>query len=213
MGRVGSIAALAAVVLIGVAGGVVSWAGSGNATRPIERLYDKTLAAMTGVDPMTRCWSSGAYAPDLPRSYYVDDDGQRDCYLPPREFAGVFFFEFEGELFLEGAMPAERYSFSICDAGWLYFDDESAGRQLVSAQSPTTANSIWFLRFVGRASPPFEFIPLPQRYGHLGVSQNAFLVDRVIEARLLRTYEGYGSDPENRIFETTWPDVSCDSPR
>ena len=212
MGRTGTFVALAVMVLVGVFGGLASWASSGNATRPVELVYDRIARFLTSNDPMTRCWASAEYAAQFPRYHYVDDDKSRDCYLAPREFKGIYIAEFEGDAFLENVTPSIRYDFSICDAPWLYFDNQTRGMNLISFPNPDYKNQVWELRFIGRRSPEFDFITLPHRYGHLGVSQHAILVDRIIEARLLRTYEGFGDDPDNNFIDQRLPEVSCDNP-
>lgn len=212
MGRLGTGIFLFGIVLVATVGGLASWASSGNASGLVETAYDLIVKRLAGRDPMTRCWSSvlvGQYQTEE----VLDAIDRRECYLEPRRFKGIYISEFEGGGFVPNASPSEAYTISICHDFWLGMDEQSLGLDLFANPTSLDGGQVFQVDFIGRPSPDLPQVPLPARYGHMGVYQNAIMVDRIISARLLRTFSGYSGTGTSGFISYVWPETSCDSPR
>ena len=114
---------------------------------------------------------------------YVSGGG-RNCYSygPQQVFEGVYFDEFEGQVFLEGAGPAQKYIKPREDV-WLRFDSLSINDPDRKKPRGDRSN-VYFIKLIGRKTDR------EGRYG-MGVSSAEILVDRVLSARLLQSGDGY----------------------
>ncbi len=151
-----------------------------------HRFFDRTVELVTGDDPRTRCWKRGD-GDDRNAAAFI---GERRCYdyLPPRSYQGIYVDEFEGQRFVPDDWPAgDQYrSPSI----WVDFDERSdvSAAPLLAKQMTAAAdgrNRIWRMTFIGRETAR------PGHYGHMGVSRQAVLIDRIVSANLIRVYDGY----------------------
>lgn len=211
MGRLATGILLLGMVLVATVGGLASWASTGNAARPVEALYDRAVLALTGSDPMTRCWNAvlvGQYQTEE----VLDGTDRRDCYLQPRRFKGIYISELEGEGFIPNQSPSSTYTFSICDDFWVNMDGQTQGLDLLARPTSLSQGQVFQVEFIGRPSPDLPQVALPARYG-MGVYQNAIMVDRIINARLLRTFSGFSATSTSGFVTFVWPETSCDSPR
>lgn len=151
-------------------------------------LYDRYQTSLTGFDPLSRCllkakngaWGSVGYI------------SPRNCYRfgPEKEFDGIYFDEFEGQFFIEGARPATHYK--LKELVWLTIDDKTDlnGHEL----SAPLKSRIWHIKFVGRKTKVKAF------YGHGGVFENEIIVDKILSARLIKSGDEFLS-----TTMTTWP--------
>ena len=160
----------------------LAWAASSEALiapRPLRQLWDAANRSVGRPDPHTGC-----FIKQVERGATVFAfTGPRDCFHfgAPRVFSGIYIDEFEGQSFLEGQQPPGPYR---DQSVWISFDEKSDKRAapLLHGIAPT---HVWQIRFIGRRTDR------PGRYGHMGMSNSEVLVDRVLEARLLGTYQGY----------------------
>jgi len=166
---------------------LIGWSRRSDAQRA-KRFYDQTVELLTGDDPRSRCWKR-VDVNDPNSETFI---GARRCYdyLAPRAYQGIYVDEFEGQRFVPDGWPAGQPAPSI----WVDFDarsDVSAAPLL--AQQFTAAydghNRNWRVRIIGRETAR------PGRYGHMGGSNRAMLIDRIVSADLLLVYDGYL--PEN----------------
>lgn len=194
MGRTGTIIALAMMVLVGVLGGLASWASSGNATRPVEVIYDRFVSTAFGRDPFTRCYTS--HRLDNPFfSHKLDfDDNKISCYQSLRRIRGVYVDGFEGGAFIEGVQGNSSIVIPCENQVGLRFRDQRTRGAIGVGGGPTR---LWLLDFEGRKSPewPHERTFAPLTWGG---SNKVIVVERINSKRLLTDVP--------RIT------VSCDSP-
>jgi hypothetical protein len=106
--------------------------------------------------------------------------GMTNCYRfgPPRRMRGVWRSEFEGSQFFPGRTtpPREDERSSI----WLSVEEnESVRAALGHKRGEPWSTRLIFLDFVGRQTL------YPGSYGHMGMSQDFVIVDRLISARPL----------------------------
>lgn len=181
MGRTGTFIALAVMVLVGVLGGLASWASSGNATRAVEVTYDRFVSTATGHDPFTRCYT----AKRLSNSFYtheiVFDHELMSCYQPLSRIRGIYVDEFEGGAFLEGIQGNADIAIPCENPVELSFRSQRI--QGAIAQGGGTTR-LWLLDFEGRKTPewPYKrtFVPLTW-----GGSNKVIVVEHIYSRRLL----------------------------
>ncbi len=185
--RGGAAAAVGITVLAAAGVALTLWAQQGSAPQPARAAYDRIAKAVTGEDPQRRCYTDVRQSDGSIVGHYV---GSRAChdFLAPRRFTGVYVDEFEGQMFLEGAGVAERYVIP-CRWIWLTVDEKSDVRRWARPKDGGNLSRVWLLDFVGRATPPAP--NSHNGYGHMGVFEGEVLVDQVISARLIGSYEGY----------------------
>lgn len=178
-----AIGAIVVALLLGFA--FVYWVEQGNAPQAVRGIYDDIARTVTGEDPQRRCYTNRLQPDGTEIRQFA---GSRACYdfLPPRRFSGIYVDEFEGQMFLEGAGEAKRYVIP-CRQIWFSVDEQSDVSRWKGFDKSDDLSRVWLVDFIGRATPS---APKGQ-YGHMGVSEGEVLVDRVISARLLGTYEGY----------------------
>lgn len=161
--------------------------GCGSSPLPSEggrTIYDTVHRSITGVDAESRCTTKDTsegltfYGRKLARTCRA--------WNAPRSYHGIFIQEFEGDRFIENAVPALRYVSKR--RIWLAFDQKSDASRVPELKAPDGHTKIWHVAFVGRSNH------YAGRFGHLGMSDGEVLVDRVISARKLATYDGYLPD-------------------
>ncbi len=186
-----SIFALLVLVCVGI-----GWASRSD-TSGAKRLADSGIRLLTGHDPKFRCSEVESVGGTRVHKFV----GARRCYdfLPTRPYDGIYIDEFEGRRFV----PIDWASGRNYTAPSIWFDiDEASDLRM----APVFANHVgkrdgkhrlWRVRFVGRETAR------PGGYGHMGMSKRLLLVDRMVKADLLRTYDGYlpdGLDPRTINF-------------
>ncbi|WP_156349024.1 MULTISPECIES: hypothetical protein [unclassified Sphingomonas] len=155
----------------------------------VKALYDRSVLFLTGNDPLTRCWKrerDGSFEFDA----FI---GARRCYdfAPPKSYDGIYIDEFEGQRFV----PQERLNgrYDQVPRIWFSMDERSDLRiePLVGMQRTDKGDGrtrVWRVRFVGREPKRTG------RYGHMGMSRRMVLIDRLVSADQLATYDGYLPD-------------------
>lgn len=88
-------------MLVGVVGGLASWASSANAARSVEVVYDRISLLLTGRDPYKRCFNVYFPAPELKWLAIDYSTTDRSCYGPPRHYEGYLQVSHMGEQFDE----------------------------------------------------------------------------------------------------------------
>jgi hypothetical protein len=161
-----------------------AWSTSYRAPEFVRKGFDKFTYAVTGFDLESRCLNHSKSG-DLETMEFV---GSRACYNfhEPRVFKGIYIDEFEGQRFIEGAMPAARYKPK--DTVWLEIDEKSdlsAARQIVSRKIKGTG--IWLIEFEGQKAIRTR----GGGFGHLGMYEDLVLVDKVLSAQLVHEQLGY----------------------
>lgn len=196
--RLAAKAAIGLVVAIAVASALALWVEAGNPPRFVRAGYDGVARLVSGEDPMRRCYTTTREPGGTTRYDYV---GARACYdfLPPRRFTGVYVDEFEGQMFIEGAREAARYTIP-CRWVWFTVDEKSDVRAWKGFNPQDDLSSVWLLDFVGRETRPAAGGLMG--YGHLGASDAEVIVDRIVSARLVGTYEGYSTTGGDALV--TW---------
>ncbi len=167
--------------------GLDEWTISGHAPRPVSVAWDTAIRVIEGYDPYRRC--------TLPDE--VQSDGsrigrslpERNCFDfgPVQRFTGVYFDEFEGQLFIEGT-PAGPPYLQPQERIWPSFDEKTTYRgDTRRALSPddSGATRVFEVEWIGRKTVRAG------EYGHFGLSQRGMIVDQVIKVRLLHKVEGY----------------------
>lgn len=200
MGRTGTYIALAVMVLAGVLGGLASWASTGAAAEPVEIAYDHTIRTLTGRDPYTRCYELFQFyfpGPAFPVNFEQRDRG---CFGPPERVTGIFIDEFEGQFFLEGVAPSSTYRIP-CDWMALIMDDLSVMPTQPNPLTEKRGGRIWYVEFLGRRSPDWNFDKAVLSYGLMGNSQSALIVDEMTSAILIRTYTGYSGSGDASFID------------
>lgn len=187
------------MVALAVAGAAFAlWVTEGNAPRPVRVVYDRMAKAITGEDPQRRCFTDVRQRDGSVMGHFL---GSRACYdfLPPRRFSGVYVDEFEGQMFLEGAKESDRY---VIPCRWIWFtvDEKSDVSRWPGLKDSGNSSRVWLLDFVGRATPPAA--TGRNGYGHMGASEGEVLVDQIISARLIGSYEGFGNNGPDALV--TW---------
>lgn len=195
------IAAAAGIGLIAAAVAVpacIQWVEGGKAPKILRIAYDEMSKALGQPDPESRCYTVVEQPDGVVR---IDHIGSRACYdfLPPRRFSGVYVDEFEGQTFLEGAGEAERYVVP-CRRVWFTIDDWSDIDAWKGFGAKDRLSRVWLLDFIGRENRPLANGSLG--YGHLGASDAEVIVDRVVSARLLGSYQGYSNTGKDDLV--TW---------
>jgi hypothetical protein len=164
-----------------------AWSASYRAPQFVRIGFDKVTYAVTGFDLESRCLNHSKSG-DLATIEFV---GSRACYNfhEPRVFKGIYIDEFEGQRFIEGAMPAARYKPK--DKVWLEIDersDLSAAHQFTSRKKKGTA--IWLIEFEGQKAIRTR----GGGFGHFGMSEDLVIVDKVLSAQLVYEQPGYLSE-------------------
>ena len=103
--------------------------------------------------------------------------------LQEKRFRGIWLDQFEGSRYFDGAHDASRVKASIrhdaktfnANREWLGWNDQ-ATRDLIPSAPRARLVAI---DFIGRR------MAYPGRYGHMGISRRAIIVDRVLSARLI----------------------------
>lgn len=115
--------------------------------------------------------------------------GSRLCHDlgPPERLKGIYFDEFEGQLFIEGSPAGPPYR-APEELVWPTFDEATVyendtKRTLLDDGSGATR--VFEIEFIGRKASR------KGRYGHFGMSQHEVVIDRVVRLRLLHKVEGY----------------------
>lgn len=159
---------LATLMICGIYVGGWLWAVSGNAPYSVGTLYFGPNDHEVRCAEDRRKWGAAACG-DLGRQ---------------RVFEGIYFDEFEGQIFLDGERPAESYT-QRGPLTWLTFDEQSVPEQLGTG---VVSTRVWHMRFIGRKTVRSG------HYGHFGMSCHEILVDRVLWARPQQAAGGYRSD-------------------
>lgn len=207
MGRTGTFIALAVMVLVGVFGGVASWASSGNATRPVAAAFDQISLQMTGNDPRKRCFR--VYFPDTTIKWLALDYSTTDmsCYSPPRRYEG----------YLQVSHMGEQFDETGCD--WIGLNrSKQVVRGVVFATHPNLPRDpksvptgyetyLYRISFVARTSPKLrKLVNTP-----VGTSRGydiIMLAERILSVSQIRDVEAW--EDGARSSETIR--ASCDSP-
>lgn len=114
---------------------------------------------------------------------------------PTRKFKGVFFDQFEGQTFFEGAKTLADLN-QHRQRAWLIINISSAERQHFH-MAGSACGYAYRLRFDGAATP-IEAKPAPLRgYGHFGMWPQLVVVGRLRSARLLGEVDRNCRDPFN----------------
>ena len=208
MGRTGTYIALAIMVLVGVFGGAISWAGSGNAPSFIETGYDRLVLRVTGSDPFTRCYERQRWAAEVYYFPVIIEAETPDCYHRPERLSGILIDEFEGLIFLKDARSAEHYVIP-CQSVWWSLSPWREVNSPVNFPSRDEMSRVWKVDFIGRKSPYWNFQDRPLAYGHLGMSEHAVIIDRFISVDLVSEYVGYSGQPAGNPVR--W-ETNCDNP-
>lgn len=162
------------------------------------RAEDQVRARLRGTpcteaDVGSACYRfDGRLIREAPCTYHIDPDmigslPTDQCYKmqAPRRYRGVWVDEFEGEAFIpEGTRAPEwprgypkspewRKQFEQARAATIWLDVERAGLGHNWRQGGRKA----FIEFVGRQTM------YPGQYGHMGMSGQEIIVDRVISLR------------------------------
>ncbi|WP_156442938.1 MULTISPECIES: hypothetical protein [unclassified Sphingomonas] len=162
-----------------------AWAGSGSAPYFVSSSFDGVWRIATGDDPTTRCYRRETHG----GTPVLGSIGTRLCHEldAPKRFRGIFFDEFEGQLFIEGSPPGPPYR-EPQERVWPSFDgattfDKGTKNTLIDDGSGSTR--VFEIEFIGRKTSR------KGRYGHFGMSQHEVVIDRVVRLRLLHKVEGY----------------------
>ncbi|MBL0914956.1 MAG: hypothetical protein IBJ13_05410 [Sphingopyxis sp.] len=174
-------AVLTAAGLAILAAGAVAYGGTADAPRSLKASNDWVVRLATGTDPLGRCFERIDESERLAVYGFI---GPRACYSfdPPREFSGIYVDEFEGQQFIQTKnlrLPVVAPAQSI----WLDFDTLSDLGPLKN--KPDDGTQLWHVRFIGRQANSSS------AYGHMGMSDGAILVDRVLSATMLANTQGY----------------------
>ncbi|MGB3317880.1 MAG: hypothetical protein WA978_06430 [Sphingopyxis granuli] len=192
-------AAATAIVLIGVAAAVpacIEWVERGNAPYILRVAYDAGTKAVGKPDPQRRCYTLARFDGTI----RIDYIGSRAChdFLPERRFTGVYIDEFEGQKFIEGHAEADRY---IIPCRWisLTVDDQSDVSRWKGFDIQDGMGRVWLVDFIGRAT-----VPRREKFGfgNMGADEGEVLVERMLSARLLGSYEGYSHQGKDDLV--TW---------
>jgi hypothetical protein len=149
---------------VGVFGWAV-WAASGTAPYVVSRSADAVFQIF-GEDPRFRCWHEKV-EDSIAVLEFV---GARQCYYFGQQqvFNGIYFDEFEGQLFLEGTAPSPKYIMPK-QVVWLTFDEETDRSNFPISGDRDGITRVWAVSFLGKKTS------LPGNYGHLGGSEAASL--------------------------------------
>ncbi|MFT3976951.1 MAG: hypothetical protein QM688_07550 [Sphingomonas bacterium] len=155
---------------------------AGTAPLFVSTTYDR-IAGWVRDDPHSRCYLPNTRLPN--GSTLSGFRSDRDCYDwgGERTFSGIYIDELEGERFMEGQAPASSY----CphDEVWMMFDEKSDLRAMPALKLYEDGSRIWSVRFIGRKTAKSG------EYGHMGMSTEEVLVDRMVSANLIAAYPGY----------------------
>lgn len=168
-----------------------AWSASYRAPEFVRKGFDKFTYAVTGFDLESRCANLRQYHDKSDDFEVIEFVGSRACYNfhEPRVFKGIYIDEFEGQRFIEGAMPSARYAPK--DKVWLEIDEKSdlsAARQIVSRKKKGTG--IWLIEFEGQKAIQTR----GGGFGHFGMSEDLVIVDKVLSAQLVYEQPGYLSE-------------------
>ncbi len=167
--------------------GLAEWTGSGHAPRAVARSWDGAVGLLRGYDPYTRCNLPDEVQSDGSRIWRFLPD--RDCFDfgSAQRFTGIYFDEFEGQLFIEGAPGGPPYQ-QPQERIWPTFDEKTIYRgdtKRVMSPDDSGATRVFEVEWIGRKTVRAG------HYGHFGMSQRGMIVDQVIKVRLLHKVEGY----------------------
>ena len=151
-------------------------------------LVDRTVLLLTGKDLETRCWRREHVLATETKAFI----GARRCYAfaPPQIFNGIYVDEFEGHRFVPIDWPSGR---EYTEPSTLFEVDEVSDLRMVpmfasNLRKRDGENRLWRVQFIGREAAE------PGHYGHMGMSKRLLLVDRMVRADLLATYDDYLPD-------------------
>lgn len=158
--------------------GLGYWSNYGTAPWFVSASWDAANRLIVEDDPFTRCIRREGNV-----TVWI---GARACYdfEVPREFVGIFAYQFEGNTFIETSQLEPP--FVIREFVRLEVDDKSdvsVAPKLMDRENNRIAR-LWRIRFFGRKSKG-------KVIGHLSLADHGILVDRVETAELIGEGTGY----------------------